>query len=217
MVTYWGIFVWTFNTKIYKIELSHFWEDENGFWDWERKKVINLFYEIDEKTFNENNFDIKELKKKSYFLPPSSYINMIRYNPTFLMKRVHISEIRKLISNINSDNWEESTKPIITKITKAIRDEKPESEFDKIQKMIKKDAKERDRKLALETEEIFKKQALEAEKIKKIFENQASEAKEIKEIFGKQALEAKEIKGIKEMFDKIMKKLENQSLEKHDN
>ncbi|KAF0431423.1 hypothetical protein F8M41_005405 [Gigaspora margarita] len=28
MVTYWGIFVWTFNTKIYKIELNHCWEDE---------------------------------------------------------------------------------------------------------------------------------------------------------------------------------------------
>ncbi|KAF0431421.1 hypothetical protein F8M41_005403 [Gigaspora margarita] len=123
-----------------------------------------------------------------------------------LKKRVHISELRKLISNINSDDWEESTKPIITKITKAIRDEKPESEFDKIHKMIEKVVKERDQKLALESE-----------KINDIFEKQVSEAKEIKEISEKQAIEAKEIKGIKEMIDKIMKKLENQSLEKHDN
>ncbi|CAG8671302.1 15359_t:CDS:2, partial [Gigaspora rosea] len=71
---------------------------------------------------------------------------------------VHISEIRKLISYINSDDWEGSTKPIITKITKAIKDKKQESEFDKVKKNDRKESKE--------------------------------------------------------MFDKIIKKLENQSLEK---
>ncbi|CAG8801421.1 8257_t:CDS:2 [Gigaspora margarita] len=321
MVAYWGVVIWTFNTKNYKIELNYSWENENNTLDLKGNEIFNLFYETSKENFDEKNFDIKKFKKKSYFLPPSSYINMIHYNPAFsqphlqppedliediikedeetllqkllngcikqieedeeilnslifnifsqsiteifndfvtkisllcilknaaqnfeiiifqfLILQISVcnGEIRKLISNINSDDWEESTKPIITKIAKAIRDEKPESEFDKIQKMIEKVVEERDQKLALEaekTKKIFENQASEAEKIKKIFENQASEtkdikeifekqaleAKEIKEIFEKQALETKEIKGIKEMFDKIMKKLENQSLEKHDN
>ncbi|CAG8588406.1 31157_t:CDS:2 [Gigaspora margarita] len=83
MVTYWGVLVWTFNTNDNKIELNYCWEDEGDTWDWDRVKVINLFYEIDDENFDEKNFDIKKLKKKSYFLPPSSYISMIRYNPVF--------------------------------------------------------------------------------------------------------------------------------------
>ncbi|CAG8680154.1 11630_t:CDS:1, partial [Dentiscutata heterogama] len=42
-------------------------------------------------------------------------------------------ELRKLISYINSDDWEESTKPIITRIMKVIKDEGQESEAEKIQ------------------------------------------------------------------------------------
>ncbi|KAF0431419.1 wd-40 repeat protein [Gigaspora margarita] len=87
MVTYWGVLIWTFNTKNYKIELNHCWEDEGDEWIWNRINVIKLFYEIDkeidEKTFDIKNFDIKKLKKKSYFLPPSSYMNIIHYNPAF--------------------------------------------------------------------------------------------------------------------------------------
>ncbi|CAG8818166.1 43218_t:CDS:2, partial [Gigaspora margarita] len=88
MVTYWGVLIWTFNTKNYKIELNHCWEDEGDEWDWNRIKVIKLFYEIDEETdeetFDIKNFNLKELKKKkSYFLPPSSYMNIIHYNPAF--------------------------------------------------------------------------------------------------------------------------------------
>ncbi|CAG8543948.1 1311_t:CDS:1, partial [Dentiscutata heterogama] len=36
-------------------------------------------------------------------------------------------EIRKLISDINSDNWDD-TKPIVSKASKAIKDERQESE-----------------------------------------------------------------------------------------
>ncbi|CAG8789641.1 859_t:CDS:2, partial [Gigaspora margarita] len=88
IVTYWGVLVWTFNTKDSKIELNYCWEDESGNWDWDGIKVIKLFYEIAEKTFDEKmfykkNFDIKKLKKKSYFLPPSSDMNIIHYSPAF--------------------------------------------------------------------------------------------------------------------------------------
>ncbi|CAG8803764.1 25121_t:CDS:2, partial [Gigaspora rosea] len=74
MVTALGVLIWTFNTKVNKIELNYFWDDENDTWDWDRIKVIKLFYEIDEENFDEKKFDIKKLKKTSYFLPPSSYI-----------------------------------------------------------------------------------------------------------------------------------------------
>ncbi|RIB23080.1 hypothetical protein C2G38_2242913 [Gigaspora rosea] len=33
MVAYWGVLVWTFNTKNYKIELNRCWKDEGDFWD----------------------------------------------------------------------------------------------------------------------------------------------------------------------------------------
>ncbi|KAF0412138.1 hypothetical protein F8M41_007987 [Gigaspora margarita] len=84
MVTALGVLIWSFYTKDSKIQLNFFWNDEGDSWDWDRIKVIKLFYEIDEKTFDEKNFDIKELKKRSYFLPPSSYISMIRYNLAFI-------------------------------------------------------------------------------------------------------------------------------------
>ncbi|CAG8800380.1 10787_t:CDS:2, partial [Gigaspora rosea] len=59
MVTALGVLVWTFNTKNYKIELSYCWNDEGNSWDWNR------------------------IKKRSYLLPPSSYIGMIRHNFSF--------------------------------------------------------------------------------------------------------------------------------------
>ncbi|RIB06799.1 hypothetical protein C2G38_484161 [Gigaspora rosea] len=86
IVTARSVFIWTFNTKDYKIELNHRWDNEGDSWDWDRetrKKIINLFYEIDKEYFDENEFDIKKLPKKSYFLPPSSYISMIRYDHAF--------------------------------------------------------------------------------------------------------------------------------------
>ncbi|CAG8832518.1 39338_t:CDS:1, partial [Gigaspora margarita] len=98
-------------------------------------------------------------------------------------------EIRKLISYINSDEWEESVKPITTKIKKAIKDEKQESEFDKIQKMIEKVVEKRDQK-----------QESEAEKIEGMFKQHAEE-----------------VNAIKEMFENFIKKFEKQPLEKHDN
>ncbi|CAG8556423.1 10617_t:CDS:2, partial [Gigaspora rosea] len=205
MVTILGVLIWTFNRKDYKITLNYRWDDEGDSWEWDRTKVIKLFYEIDEKTFDINNFDIKELKKRSYFLPPPSYISMIRYNhpysqshpsdppkddrfffneliekhindkffiilygqklvediikedeETRIYYSVHISEIHKLISYINSNDWERSTKPIITKIMKAIKDEKRESELDKVKKMIENVANRRDQKQASEVEEIKK-------------------------------------------------------------
>ncbi|CAG8780217.1 1570_t:CDS:2 [Gigaspora margarita] len=295
MVTALGVLIWTFNTNNNKIELVYFWDDESDSWEWNEIEVIKLFYEIDHENFEEKNFDIKQLKKKSYFLPPPSYINMMRYNYSFsqaesltedrlffneliekhinnkyflilygqklvqdiieedeetLLRKlfngcieqiekdnetlnslifnifsqsitkifkknpsffddfvtqisllcvlkvekknqilkhlhhyqyyIHISEIRKLISCINSDDWEESTKPIITKITKAINDEKQESEFNKIKKMIEKVVETRDKKQELEAKEIkeikaklekvIKKQELEANNIQKILE-----------------------------------------------
>ncbi|CAG8718431.1 34609_t:CDS:2 [Gigaspora margarita] len=255
MVTALGVLIWTFNRKNKKIELNYRWDDEGNTWECDRIELIKLFYEIgenkfDEKNLNENNFDIKGLKKKSYFFPPPSYISMIRYNhahsqsqppkddrfffneliemhinnkfflilygkkliediikedeETLLRKvlngcikqiekdeetlntqifkifsqsvneifknnlsffedfviqisflcvlkvekkdqvlnhlnhyqnYIHISELRKFISEINSNDWEESTKPIITKVMKAIKDEKQESEAEKIQKI----------------------------------------------------------------------------------
>ncbi|RIB23066.1 hypothetical protein C2G38_910129 [Gigaspora rosea] len=126
----------------------------------------------------------KEILKEIelFYLLPSQKRNYKWFPYTFYYS-VHISEIRKLISYINSDDWEGSTKPIITKITKAIKDKKQESEFDKVKKMIEKVVEKRDQKQALDIKEI-----------KEIFEKHASESKE--------------------MFDKIIKKLENQSLEK---
>ncbi|CAG8588387.1 31156_t:CDS:2, partial [Gigaspora margarita] len=313
MVTYWGVLVWTFNTKDYKIELSYCWEDECDTWDWDRVKVIKLFYEIDEKMFDGENFDIKKLKKKSYFLPPSSYISIIRYNPVFsqsespkddrflfdeLIKKhinnrfflilygkkliediikededmllrklfngcieqiekdeetlntqifkifsqsiteiseknpsffedfvikisllcvlkvekkeqnlnhlhhyqnyIHISELRKFISDINSSDWKESTKPITTKTTKLIKEEKQESEADKINKIYEKQESEAD-KIKKMLENIMKikdeNQELENNKIQKIYENQEN---------------------FQKILEKIMKKLEIQSLEEHD-
>ncbi|RIB23079.1 hypothetical protein C2G38_910415 [Gigaspora rosea] len=84
MVTALGVLIWTFNTKVNKIELNYFWDDERNSWEWNKIKVIKLFYEIDEENFDEKKFDIKKLKKTSYFLPPSSYISMIRYNHAFI-------------------------------------------------------------------------------------------------------------------------------------
>ncbi|CAG8816552.1 18054_t:CDS:1, partial [Gigaspora margarita] len=66
----------------------------------------------------------------------------------------HIGEVYKLISYINSDDYEGSAKPIITKITKAIKDEKHESEFDKVKKMIDDVAKKRDQKQESEIKDI---------------------------------------------------------------
>ncbi|KAF0431415.1 hypothetical protein F8M41_005397 [Gigaspora margarita] len=86
IVTARSVFIWTFNTKDYKIELNYRWENGGNSWDWNEengKEIINLFYEIDKEKFDENNFDIKKLMKKSYFLPPSSYISMIHDNHAF--------------------------------------------------------------------------------------------------------------------------------------
>ncbi|KAF0412145.1 transient receptor potential cation channel subfamily a member 1-like [Gigaspora margarita] len=83
MVTALGVLIWTFNTNNNKIELVYFWDDESDSWEWNEIEVIKLFYEIDHENFDEKNFDIKKLKKKSYFLPPPSYINMMRYNYSF--------------------------------------------------------------------------------------------------------------------------------------
>ncbi|CAG8808437.1 12530_t:CDS:1, partial [Gigaspora rosea] len=65
--------------------------------------------------------------------------------------------------NINSDNWEESTRPILTKIMKVMKDGKQESEADKIQK-------------------IYEQQGSKADKIQKICEKQELEANKIQEI-----------------------------------
>ncbi|CAG8793097.1 18435_t:CDS:2, partial [Gigaspora rosea] len=93
-------------------------------------------------------------------------------------------EIRKFISYINSDDWEESTKPIITKITKAIKDEKQESEFDKVKKMIESVAERRDKKQESEVNEIkemlksfMKEQKSETDKIQKMLEKVHEEMK----------------------------------------
>ncbi|KAF0431422.1 transient receptor potential cation channel subfamily a member 1-like [Gigaspora margarita] len=101
MVAYWGIVVWTFNTKNYKIELNYCWENENETWDWKVNEIIELFYETGKENFDVKNFDIKKLKKKSYFLPPSSYINMIRYNPAF--SQPHLQPPEDLEDIINED------------------------------------------------------------------------------------------------------------------
>ncbi|CAG8817471.1 17405_t:CDS:2, partial [Gigaspora rosea] len=68
IVTARSVFIWTFNTKDYKIELNYRWDNGGYSWDWNgenRKEIINLF------------------SKKSYFHPPSSYISMIRNNHAF--------------------------------------------------------------------------------------------------------------------------------------
>ncbi|KAF0447037.1 hypothetical protein F8M41_002851 [Gigaspora margarita] len=87
IVTARSVLIWTFNAKDYKIELNYRWDNGGDSWDWNEensKEIINLFYEIGEKNFDENKFDIKKLTKKSYFLPPSSYISMIRYDHAFI-------------------------------------------------------------------------------------------------------------------------------------
>ncbi|CAG8595527.1 19910_t:CDS:2, partial [Gigaspora margarita] len=234
IVTARSVFIWTFNTEDYKIELNYRWENGGNSWDWNEengKEIINLFYKIDEK-YDENNFDIKKLTKKSYFLPPSSYISMIRDNHAFpqsespkdnkfffneliekhinnkfflilygqkliedivkedkdtwlrkLFDVFHVNELREFISKINSDDWKESTKPILTKIMKVMNDEKQESEADKIQK-------------------IYVKQESEANKIQKIYEKQESEADKIQKI--------------QKMLEKVMKKLDIQFSDEND-
>ncbi|KAF0412140.1 transient receptor potential cation channel subfamily a member 1-like [Gigaspora margarita] len=109
MVTALGVLIWTFNTKDSKIELNYHWDDEGDYWNWDRIKVINLFYEIDEKTFDEKTFDemtfdeeifyIKALKKISYFLPPSSYISMIRYHHVFSQSHLQPPKDNRLFFN----------------------------------------------------------------------------------------------------------------------
>ncbi|CAG8804864.1 2733_t:CDS:1, partial [Gigaspora rosea] len=106
-------------------------------------------------------------------------------------------ELRKFISDINSSDWKESTKPIITKTTKLIKEEKQESEADKINK-------------------IYEKQELEADKIQNMIENimkikdekQESENHKIQKIYENQ-------ENFQKILEKIMKKLEIQSSEEH--
>ncbi|KAF0431420.1 nudt9 protein [Gigaspora margarita] len=62
-------------------------------------EIIKLFYETDKENFDEKNFDIKKLKKKSYFLPTSSYINMIRYNPAFSQSNLQPPEDDRFLFN----------------------------------------------------------------------------------------------------------------------
>ncbi|CAG8820466.1 4619_t:CDS:1, partial [Gigaspora rosea] len=86
IVTARSVFIWIFNTKDYKIELIYRWDNGGDSWDWNgknKKEIISLFYEIDKENFDANEFDIKKLTKKYYFLPPSSYISMIRDNHAF--------------------------------------------------------------------------------------------------------------------------------------
>ncbi|CAG8534419.1 22752_t:CDS:2, partial [Gigaspora margarita] len=134
-------------------------------------------------------------------------------------------ELHKLISYINSDNWKESTKPIITKIMKILKYEKQESEIDKIHKIHKNQESEADK-----IHKIHKKQESDADKIYKIYEKQQSEANKIQKmsdkilkICEKHESEADKIQKMYEkqenfqkILEKIMKKLEIQSLEKHD-
>ncbi|CAG8761912.1 6688_t:CDS:1, partial [Gigaspora rosea] len=95
-------------------------------------------------------------------------------------------ELRKFISDINSSDWKESTKPIITKIMKLIKEEKQESDADKIYK-------------------IYEKQKLEADKFQEILEKQADK---IQKIYEKQ-------ENFQQLLEKIMNKLEIQSSEEH--
>ncbi|KAF0412146.1 transient receptor potential cation channel subfamily a member 1-like [Gigaspora margarita] len=108
----------------------------------------------------DNHLAYLKLKKRNY-----------KWFPYTFYYSVHIGEVYKLISYINSDDWEGSAKPIITKITKAIKDEKHESEFDKVKKMIDDVAKKRDQKQALEINKI--KEMI--DKIMKKLEIQSSE------------------------------------------
>ncbi|CAG8511376.1 6817_t:CDS:2, partial [Gigaspora rosea] len=327
IVTALGVLIWEFNIKDNKIELKYFWSDEGDSWDWDRIEVpvIKLFYEIDEKTFDEKNFDIKKLKKRSYFLPPSSYISMIRYNFAFiqpldenrfffneliekhiknrlflifngqklikdivkededmLLRKVfngcieqiekdeetlntqifdlfsqsiteifkknpsffeefvikisllcvlevekkdqilnhlhhyqnyiHIREFRKFIDDINSNNWKESTKPIITtKIKKILKYKKQESETDKIHNIYEQES-DTDK-----SHKIYEKQKSEADKIQKmsdkiqkICEKQELEADKIQKMYEKQ-------ENFQKLLEKIVKKLEIQSSKKYDN
>ncbi|RIB23072.1 hypothetical protein C2G38_2172339 [Gigaspora rosea] len=92
-------------------------------------------------------FYLSSLQKRNY-----------KWFPCTFYYSVHVNELRKFISNINSDDWKESTKPILTKIMKVMKDEKQESGTDKIQKIYEKQ------------EKIYKRQKLEAAKIQKTLE-----------------------------------------------
>ncbi|CAG8659665.1 2900_t:CDS:2, partial [Dentiscutata erythropus] len=59
-----------------------------------------------------------------------SIVEIFKKDPAFFadfIMRISLFEIRKLISDINSESWDD-TKPIVSKTLKAIKDEKQESE-----------------------------------------------------------------------------------------
>ncbi|KAF0431414.1 nudt9 protein [Gigaspora margarita] len=129
--------------------------------------IMGLMISLLDKPEDNNQAYLKLLKEileeieLSYLLP--SQKKNYKWFPYTFYYSVHVNELRKFISKINSDDWEESTKPILTKITKVMNDEKQESEADKIKK-------------------IYENQELEADKIQKIYEKQESEADKIQKI-----------------------------------
>ncbi|CAG8735078.1 5052_t:CDS:2, partial [Dentiscutata erythropus] len=63
--------------------------------------------------------------------------DIIKDDDDELLRKLFKGELRKFIGYINSDDWEESTKPITTRIMKVIKDEGQESETEKIQSIKK--------------------------------------------------------------------------------
>ncbi|KAF0412139.1 transient receptor potential cation channel subfamily a member 1-like [Gigaspora margarita] len=178
--------------------------------------LMNLFIGILSNLLGDNRdnkysclFKIKKREIELFYLLPSQKKSYKWFPYTFYFS-VHISELRKFINDINSDNWEESTKPIITKIMKILKYEKQESEADKIHKIHEKQESD-----ANKIHNIYENQKSEADKIQimpdkiqKICEKQESEADKIQKMCEKQ-------ENFQKLLEKIMKKLEIQSLEEH--
>ncbi|CAG8804114.1 23073_t:CDS:2, partial [Gigaspora rosea] len=103
------------------------------------------------------------LEEIELFYLSSSQKRNYKWFPYTFYYSVHVNELRKFISHINSDDWEESTKPILTKIMKVMKDEKQESGTDKIQKIYEKQEKIYERQ-----GRMYKEQESEAYKIQEI-------------------------------------------------